>query len=340
VKRRSVIFLVAGLLLVGAAAAWLVLRPREPEYAGRTLNEWLYNEDPGFIWIPNDVYGHIHDEFQDQLESGNPWPPASGYRSWYIPEESPKGEALLHVGTNALPWLVGWMASKPRPLERFRDWVRTRFAVPIFNPEGLSPAERRHVAAFEGFVALGPRAEPALPALSNLLQQPHPDLQLGWAIACIGPRGIAILTSALTNSDTGIRDTAALSLGLEGSAATSSVPTLLSLIDHGAASYHVLGALGRIGCDPALAAPVLTRNLERLVHHQGDDGFSMTVLILGLCGDRARPAVPLLLQFHEQSDDWARKTIRAALNRIDPAEAAKLSSADALSSPDNEARQP
>jgi hypothetical protein len=304
--------------------AWLFGQPREPAYAGRTLTEWLYNTDPGFVWIPNDLYAHFHDEFADQLESGEPWPPANASWGGFMATASPRQEALDHIGTNALPWLLDWMVSKPRPLEQLRAWARTKFAMPIFHPGSLTPVERRHVAALDGFVALGPRAAPALPALSNLFHQPQPYLQLGRAIASIGPPGIAVLTHALTNADPQIRDTAALSLGLAGSAAGSAVPTLLSLIDRGAASYPVLGALGRIGCDPALAAPPLMRHLARLVDNEGDDGFGMTVLVLGLCGDQARPAVPLLLRFHAQSDAWTRKTIRAALKGIDPGAWANL----------------
>jgi hypothetical protein len=318
-NQHSSRILAAGFILAsGIALGWLVFRPHEPSYGGRSLSDWLYNRDPDFLWIPNDVYGHIHDEFADQLESGAPWPPAAGSSNWSLPEDSPRRQSLEVLDTNAIPWLLDWMASEPRPLERLRAYVRWKFAVPFFKPGGLTPVERRHVAAFEGFAALGRRAEPALPALSNLLSRPHPDLQLGWAIASVGPQGIAVLTHALTNSDPEVRDTAALSLGLEASAATSAVPTLLRLTDGGQASYHVLGALGRIGCDPALAVPPLTRNLERLIRHETEDGFNMTVLLLGLCGDKARPALPLLLRLHAQSDPWTQKTIRAVIRRIDP----------------------
>lgn len=325
-KRRRFWVTVALALVLTGALVWRQSGPGEPEYDGRTLTEWLYPTEPDFEWIPNDLYGHIHDEFLAQLESGEPWTSPKAPAEIASPDGSPQRGALRSMGTNAFPWLLDWMASRPRPTERLREFVHRKFALPLFHPGGLSPVERRHVAAFDGFAELGALAEPALPALSNLLNQPNPDLPLAWAIARTGPKGIAILTNALTHQRRDIRDLAALSLGLEGSAATSAVPALLTLIDRGEASYHVLGALGRIGCEPARAAPVLMRHLERIASGDADDPFSMTVLLLGLCGDPARAAVPRLLALYEQADPAERASIRQALNRIEPSACARLPS--------------
>ena len=183
---------------------------------------------------------------------------------------------------------------------------------------------RQSGGSFDGFAELGALAEPALPELSNLLNQPNPDLPLAWAIAQIGPKGIAVLTNALTHPRGEVRDLAALSLGLEGPAATSAVPVLLTLIDRGDASYQILGALGRIGCEPPQAAPVLTRHLERIASGDADDPFGMTILLLGFCGEAARPAVPRLLTLYKEAGPTERAAIRQALNRIDPAAGARL----------------
>jgi hypothetical protein len=311
-----------GLLLV--LGAWRFATPAEPTYQDRTLSQWLYPTEPDFAWIPNDLYGHIHDEFLEQLGSRAPWPPVQASRSLEPPGSNTPTAAVRAMGTNALPWLIAWMASRPRPVERLRGFVDRRFALPRFRPGGLPPVERRHVAAFEGFVALGERAEPALPALSNLLYRPNPDLQLAWAIASLGPRGIAVLTNALTGGREDVRDLAALSLGLEGPAAGSAVPVLLTLIDRGEASYHVLGAVGRIGAEPREVAPPLMRHLERIVAGDADDPCSMTILLLGLCGEAARPAVPHLLTLHQRAAPAERALIRQALLRIDPLAAVQL----------------
>ncbi len=321
--RRVRVALLLAAALVGVAA-WRLLSPGEPVSGGRTLTEWLYNTDPDFVWIPNDVYGHIHDELRERLESGEPWGPGQARPVIGLPEAGPRHAALQALGTNALPWLLDWMSSRPRPLERVREFVQNKFALPLFHPGGLGAVERRHVAAFDGFSDLGRLAEPALPALSKLLNGPDPDLPLAWAIARIGPGGIAVLTNALTSPRQDVRDLAALSLGLEGPAAAPAVPVLLAVIDRGDADYDVLGALGRIGCEPERAAPVLLRQLDRIAAGEADDPFGMTILLLGLCGEAARPAVPALLKFYETADPSERAMLRAVLDHIDPAATSRL----------------
>ena len=39
----------------------------EPNYGGKTLTQWLLNTNASWVWIPNDVYGHIHDELWFKL---------------------------------------------------------------------------------------------------------------------------------------------------------------------------------------------------------------------------------------------------------------------------------
>jgi hypothetical protein len=319
--RRAVAGLV--LVLVLALAGW-ILRPHEPVYEGRPLSAWLDNADPDFVWIPNDLYGHIHDEFLGWLESGEPWPPATGAPHGGAPTAAPTRGNHPPIGTNAIPWLLDWMASKPHPLERLRTFIQTRFAIPVFHYSHLPPVQRRHIAAFEGFAALGPRAEAALPALNHLLHRPNPDLPLAWAIASLGPKGIDLLTRVVADEGPELRDLAALALGLEGPAAASAVPALLGAVDRGNSSYHVLGALGRIGCDPASLTPLLLRDLERQLRDNEEETVQMTILLLGLCGERARAAAPPLLHLYPRSDPWLQETIRAALKRIDPASCATL----------------
>jgi hypothetical protein len=316
-------------VLVGVAL-WRSSIPGEPVHAGRTLTQWLYPTDPDFEWISNDLYDHIHDALLEDLESGEPWLPIRTAAPLAPPETSPAHAAVRAIGTNAIPWLVDWMGAGPRPWERFRGFVNRHLAMPRFHPGGLPPVERRHVAALEGFLALGELAEPALPALSNLLCRPNPGLPLTQAIAAVGPAGIDVLTNALASGREDVRELAALSLGLEGPTAASAVPMLLTLIERGEAGYHVLGALGRIGCQPHQAVPPLRRQLDRVLAGEADDPCGMTVLLLGLCGEAARPAVPRLRQLYEQSGAVERRPIQAALQRIDPAAATRLPADDGV----------
>jgi len=87
-KKRRVIMVVVGCLVLAAAAALLGLREREPRYNGRTLSEWLARYNPA-------------------------WDRDDGGRT----TSENAAEAVKHIGTNALPWLVRWIRYEPRPWE-------------------------------------------------------------------------------------------------------------------------------------------------------------------------------------------------------------------------------
>src|SRR5215469_16360635 len=98
-------------LLVGALTAWHWFRtlPREPVYDGKTLSEWFFPMAWDFNWIPNDLYGHIHDELWDQLVRPSDSLPASSK----VIAVDPGAAGPPHLDTNAIPWLVGWMGVQP-----------------------------------------------------------------------------------------------------------------------------------------------------------------------------------------------------------------------------------
>src|SRR5262245_12996976 len=82
VKRRRVILLVIGALLIAIAVVILWPREKEPEYQGKTLTEWLDIYEGGVI-------GYIKD-----------------------PERQEAADALRNIGTNALPWLIKWISNE------------------------------------------------------------------------------------------------------------------------------------------------------------------------------------------------------------------------------------
>jgi hypothetical protein len=289
-------------VLVSIVILFLVSeRPREPSYAGKTLTQWLLNTNAVWYWIPNDVYGHIHDELwyvvSEQVSETN----FTGPVSWkVVPAPDALCIAVRHIGTNGIPRLIQLISSRPSPWARIRGAIADRLPVKLgefFYPhQSRNIAERRKVAAFDGFTILGTNAEPALPALSNLLFQGREDLQLTWAIANIGPKGIALLTGALTRTNAHRRDEVALALGLKYQQAKSAVPELVDCVERGSAGYDVLGALGRIGCDDPRLVPALMRLLEAKdaqANPKVDTG--MAFLLLGLQRERARVAAPLVI---------------------------------------------
>ena len=326
------VFLTLAVMLV-VAGFWLVSRPREPVYQGKTLTEWLYNNDPDFIWMSNDCYGHIHNDLWDELGRG-------GYvaRGTATNQPAPTNinqqldpavVATRQMGTNAIPRLLELMASRPTAVERIRESLASklqlkvsRFICPYHT---LSPAERRRIAAFHGFAALGTNALPALPALSNLLQRPGPDFALGYAISAIGTDGISVLVNALTNSNKDAITVAAFSLGMEYPPVTSAAPALLSVLERGQASYQVFGALGRIGGDSTIVVPALTKYLGNTNAHSGSWGEpDMAILILGLHGEKARSAVPAIVKLYQDAEPTTRQVIRVVVKKLDPENVERL----------------
>ena len=321
-------FRLAMLLLFGVllGAVWLWRENHSPKRSSAygKLAQRLYNSSPDFFWIPNDVYGHIHDELWSQLVSAadEPEPVAQSVGS------SPRRSSALEsdrIGTNAIPWLVQWMSAQPTVGDSIRRMIAP--LVPVWlNNLGLHMSsstwgeehQRWQIAAFAGFSELGTNAEPALPALSNLLWLRKVDLPLTWAIASIGPKGIALLTNALAN--TSAREDAALALGLNPEASRSALPALVACVECGKATYQVLGAIGRIGGEDPRLVPALVALLEATNAPPNVElDKTMAALVLGLQGKRAQAAIPALLALYRAAtpeSDGTRRMLRRVLKSI------------------------
>jgi hypothetical protein len=313
---------------VSAAALLLavlpvVLRNREPVYAGQTLTRWLAVDNPQFVWMPNDVYGHIHNELWDAVVAGGYSVQRQQTKLRYdsgtiLP--SPKAlQAVRAMGPKALPCLINLMSSQPFWGEQFWNWrgpYLPNWGARLF----LSPRPGHcHYMALLGFSALGTNAQPALPALVKLLNQPSADFELGCAISAIGPEGRKALVNALTNSAGQTLHVAAFCLGEDPEARDAAVPALLSAIESGREDYQVFGALGRLQGDSSRVVPVLTRYLQR-PDVAGTSGFNveMAILILGLYREKAEPALPVLVSLYAKADPTAGKVIRLAVENIRP----------------------
>jgi hypothetical protein len=123
---------------------------REPEYAGRSLSSWL----------------SIHQ-----------------YPAKYQAEI-----AIKHIGTNAFPVLIGWLASSTEgPMKtKLIQFLEAHPKVSIH----VERAERKRIKALRTFQILGPMAKPAVPALINLFTHAEDEgIKMGVAmsLAEIGP---------------------------------------------------------------------------------------------------------------------------------------------------------
>lgn len=300
-----------------------------------SLVRQLYNPNPDFVWIPNDVYGHVGDELWNLLvlkmaaTNGATWDVQTQIgraRNWRLTETN------LRLDRKAVPDLVALMASSNLTAgESIRRMLAHHFKgrvhewlYPFDETVEGDPVIRRHIAAFEGFSVLGTNAEAALPALSNLLASGRSDLPLMWSIAKTGPKGAVPLIHALSSSDEETRHMAADVLGLEGRWGAAAIPALVECVRRGDMSGEVLGALGRLGCDEPALVPLLIDELKK-VHPMQDRDFDdgMAFLVLGLMGERAGAAAPLAVSGYlncemSSSGDAGRRFFRRILGAIAP----------------------
>jgi len=135
-KRYHLFLLTVGLLLT-AACLVSVNRSKEPSYQGKSLSRWL-------------------DELPDLVLS-----------EFNADAQIPAREALQHIGTNAIPFLLERIQAKDSTLKRkLIEWAE-RHDVSALR---FKRAELRREEAAVGLRLLGPRALPAVPVLVSLLQ--------------------------------------------------------------------------------------------------------------------------------------------------------------------------
>jgi hypothetical protein len=141
-KRLRLILLLL-LIVIGVGLAFQLFENREPRYQGRSLTQWLegYSDDVASVDDTN--------------------------RMARIAESR---DAVRHIGTNAVPFLLKKLSARETPIERrlkklagSQSWIHFHFA-------------NRRPLAYQGFHILGEEARGAAPALAQLTR--HRDREV------------------------------------------------------------------------------------------------------------------------------------------------------------------
>jgi hypothetical protein len=313
--------------IVLLAVVFLAVPTPEPVYQGKKLSEWLFVPASDFGIMPNDIYGHIHDELWEAVVAGgyeardHETPGLAFTRGAQVPD--PSAEAVRAIGTNAIPFLLELLSPRPSLAERAGDILRLHLppfvARVLGNDSSFETVARRRNAARYGFQALGTNAACALPVLTQRLHGPEADFELGLIIGDSGPRGREVLLTALTESNKDARRIAAFCLGVDPSAREAAVPVLLSLLERDESDSQVMGAIGRLGGPPELVIPAIAGFLQKTnaLTAGGGDSY-MAILVLGLYREKARNTASLLAQLYPEEDTATRQAIRMVLKRICP----------------------
>ena len=157
--RRRLLLPLLGCVALACAAALLWPAEPEPQYQGRRLSSWL-------------------------LDSG-PFP--SGHQEG-------AGEAIAQMGTNALPLLLKWL-SYQQPAWRDKaangyDKLPAAFrSQTIRNWLTESRAQQLSESSLWAFQMLGPKAAPAVPELTRMLEDPKKSALAGRVLYCLGGIG-------------------------------------------------------------------------------------------------------------------------------------------------------
>jgi len=196
------------LLLIGVAALVLLVllavgafRSREPEYERKKLSEWV-----------------------------------ESYADASKPAPGEKDEAIRRIGTNAIPYLLEWIAYQPRKWE-LKMLLTQNPRIKRLNQTWDIAGRRRHVRAVcapRAFMALGPQAQMAIPGLRQIMldpERPESAARAVDALANLGNAGLAPLIDGLARHEPkAFVPWFVIRIGQMGSEAKAAVPALTAML--------------------------------------------------------------------------------------------------------------
>lgn len=264
-----------------------LVRPssREPLYLGRPLREWLVEFDHG-----------------------------QGSTNYAAAQE-----AIRAMGTNCLPFLIGYLRSKDPPFNR--HWVRLKARLNLLR-KGGEYALFWHYRAATACGELGQDGAPAFPAMMEASKDA--DHQVALALSRMLPRSAPVLTNLLATGTVAARASAAYALTtayshpeIEEMARTALLRALEDNDPGPRASAASAFAFWNKRLDVVVPA------LARALSDPNPSVRGNAATSLGNYGSAAKPAVPELLKLLQDANDYPRKRAMEMLLKIDPETAAR-----------------
>ena len=207
-RKRCAIWVAAGCALAALIAMLAFQTEREPEYGGRKLTEWLK------------LYLQSPDRFADGQEAA---------------------EAVRHIGTNALPWLLNWTDYEP---PGWKMMLATNAPAAARRPGCFRsawlwllnrPADDLNGLATFGFEILGPQAGPALPEIQRRMLDWGKPWRASIAMQIYthieGPGSVPALVSAVVSTNANCRQSAAFCLATLGTNGAPAAPMLRNALN-------------------------------------------------------------------------------------------------------------
>lgn len=222
------------------------------------------------------------------------------------------GEAIAHMGTNALPWLIGWISyERPAWQNKIRGALQPGSALlGRIHLDWILSTKKEDLAAIspDAFEALGATAEPAISELTRMMNDPKAgrvSVRAAAALSEIGTNAFAALLPMLDSPRNDLKAEAIRGMANMGSDlgpnGCRAVPSLLRSLDGPDETMPTSGlawsaalALGAMKLDPLAVVPALAKaaqnpgNAYRL--------RSRAIISLGRFGTEAGPSVPVLIE--------------------------------------------
>jgi HEAT repeats len=287
--------MIAAAALILSVSWFIHTRDHEPVYDGRSLTDWLI------------AYGNA---------------PVGD------PTSEKAANAVRHIGTNALPFLINWVDQyQPMSPSRYKLYSTVEKWGPgapgdQFFMEIIASRMLREARAISAFEILGETAGDAAPELERIATRRDTRTAIGaiYALPCLGRAGLQSLFSIITNTAVPFwtRLHAVSSLNqLQGS--TNAHSAIVFLIDclhdpDPVLQWEAANVLGNIHLEGGLCVPALiecTRSTNTTLR-------SCAATSLGKCGRDARAAVLALTKLLNDPSAFVRPEATNALQLIAP----------------------
>jgi HEAT repeat protein len=245
-KQSFIAVVIAGLLVIAGVVHYTRPSRPEPAYQGRTLTKWLKRLDDG---------------------------QAFGISSGWIPSRTPArieaAAAIRAMHAEAFPLLMQDIHASPLP-NSFRETLNQRISSLTFRLTGrwyrfsdVAEEDRVRWRAAQGLAALGPLAKPGMPELERLLftNYFHSSIkEAAYALATMGPEGIAILTNSMRPGSEWSTMCAIWSLGQHPEAGAQAIPFLIQATssESEGIACGAIQVLGMLRLDAENVVPALT----------------------------------------------------------------------------------
>ena len=260
-------------------------REREPYYRGKSLSQWI------------NVY-------------------LSSYGG--SPEENEAEEAVRAIGTNGIPFLIRCIGYETPPWKRQFHWM-VNGTIGHIKPSWIltDDMKDKQMYAVMAFVILESSAEPAVPALNEILNTggEFSSFLATKALGSIGKPALEALLAALQSDREPVAIQASSVIGELGTNGWPAVPILLNQLDdqRKAIRIRAVVALGELRHQPEIVVPALTNFFGRW-----PEAHYCTLEALGQFGTNATSALPTIIATLSNQNGGARDAATNALREIAP----------------------